>query len=368
MSSIKKQKHKEFRLNRSPRSYAIVAAPLSGLRISNHQLISVDYLIQDRQVSLLFHNKEKNTMRKTIILLMVLIALTINSTAQIPNNGFEDWRTVGNCIEPVNWYSFYSLFDSAGNYCPVTRSTDHYPESIGTYSVRIANDTTIWNSGEEPGSFLGWGMLLSTRLDDRPLFPLTGHPTSLCGYYKFLPQNGDTMNINIYLYHNGSEVSNGHLRSGASTSDWISFNLEFSSYEIADSARITLSASIEPKDGSGVKGNSVLYVDNLSFDVLISSLAEQIADKMPGTFVLDQNYPNPFNPSTTISFNLPERSFVSLKLFDLTGREVTTLVAAELPAGHQTIQWNAADMTSGVYFYHLQAGTHNATKKLVLIK
>ena len=98
---------------------------------------------------------------------------------------------------------------------------------------------------------------------------------------------------------------------------------------------------------------------------LTGVLASRIS---PNTFELMQNYPNPFNPSTTIAFNLPSRSFVSLKVFDVLGREVSTIVSQELQAGSYRREWNAANMTSGVYFYRIQAGTFAETKKLLLLK
>jgi Secretion system C-terminal sorting domain len=85
-------------------------------------------------------------------------------------------------------------------------------------------------------------------------------------------------------------------------------------------------------------------------------------------YSLNQNYPNPFNPSTTFSFNLPSRSFVSLKVFDLIGKEVATIVSEEMQAGNYSRQWNASDLPSGVYFYRLQAGSFAETKKLILLK
>jgi hypothetical protein len=89
---------------------------------------------------------------------------------------------------------------------------------------------------------------------------------------------------------------------------------------------------------------------------------------IPTGIVLQQCYPNPFNPSTIISFTLPTRSFVALKIFDLLGREVATLVSEEMSAGSYSKQWNAANMSSGIYFYRLQAGEVTETKKLVLVK
>jgi hypothetical protein len=86
------------------------------------------------------------------------------------------------------------------------------------------------------------------------------------------------------------------------------------------------------------------------------------------SYCLHQNYPNPFNPSTTISFTLPSRSFVSLKVFDVIGRGVVTILSEEMQAGNYFRRWNASDLPSGIYFYRLQAGSFAETKKLILLK
>jgi hypothetical protein len=88
----------------------------------------------------------------------------------------------------------------------------------------------------------------------------------------------------------------------------------------------------------------------------------------PKAFSLVQNYPNPFNLSTVFSFNLPSNSFVSLKLFDLLGREVATIVSEEMLAGSYSKQWNAKGISSGIYLYRLQEGSLSETKKLILLK
>jgi hypothetical protein len=99
----------------------------------------------------------------------------------------------------------------------------------------------------------------------------------------------------------------------------------------------------------------------------ITGVAENTAG-IPAEFSLKQNYPNPFNPVTTISFGLPEQSFVKLKVYDVTGREVATIVSEELPAGKYSRQWNAYGISNGVYYYRIQAGRFTETKKLVLVK
>ena len=89
---------------------------------------------------------------------------------------------------------------------------------------------------------------------------------------------------------------------------------------------------------------------------------------LPLTPLLEQNYPNPFNPTTTIKWQLPESGFVTLKIYDVLGREVSTLVNEELTAGtHETI-FNASSFSSGVYFYQLKVNHNVKTKKMILMK
>ena len=85
-------------------------------------------------------------------------------------------------------------------------------------------------------------------------------------------------------------------------------------------------------------------------------------------FALHQNYPNPFNPITTISYELPKAGKVSIKIFDLLGREITTLVDEYKNAGSYEVEFKANYLPSGVYFYQLKAGDYIFTKKMVLLK
>jgi hypothetical protein len=90
--------------------------------------------------------------------------------------------------------------------------------------------------------------------------------------------------------------------------------------------------------------------------------------QLPGSFTLSQNYPNPFNPSTQIQFSIPQAGFVSLKVYDMLGREVATLVHQELTPSSYSITWDAANVASGVYLYKLDAGNYSIAKKMVLMK
>ncbi len=89
---------------------------------------------------------------------------------------------------------------------------------------------------------------------------------------------------------------------------------------------------------------------------------------IPKEFTLYQNYPNPFNPTTTIQYELPQRSDVQITIYDLLGREVTTLVSQTQDAGYKSVQWNASQVSSGMYFYQIRAGNYLQTKKMVVLK
>ena len=85
-------------------------------------------------------------------------------------------------------------------------------------------------------------------------------------------------------------------------------------------------------------------------------------------YTLSQNYPNPFNPTTTITYQMPKTEFVTLKVYDILGREIATLVNEEKPAGNYEVNFIGSGLTSGIYFYQLKAGDYSETKKMILLK
>ncbi|MBI4811213.1 MAG: T9SS type A sorting domain-containing protein [Ignavibacteriales bacterium] len=318
-------------------------------------------------------------MKTFTFILMILMTVATTLNAQIPNNGFENWETTGNCMIPTGWYCPNNFADTSGSYFAVTRSADHYPPPVGNYSIRLENNVSLLPSWQGIG--MAWsGDSLGL---DNPAFPITGHPISLCGYYKFIPQNNDTMDIHIVLYKNGIDIAMGNFISFAPASDWTPFNIPISDYTDADSARIMMIAAYIDKEHSGVQGNSVLYVDNLSFDTLITTM-HLASSELPSKFYLAQNYPNPFNPVTIIRYSLPNdvgrngipTYMVTLTVYNLLGQEVAILVNEKREAGRYEVGFDASSLSSGVYFYRVVAGDPStisgqsfiSTKKFVLLK
>jgi len=109
-----------------------------------------------------------------------------------------------------------------------------------------------------------------------------------------------------------------------------------------------------------------LFSEKRRFSILRTGVASD--NDVPLEFSLSQNYPNPFNPSTSINYTLPKSAQVELRIYDLKGREIQVLVNGRNEAGKYTVDFNAADLQSGVYFYRLRAGNFVQTRKMIVVK
>ena len=287
-------------------------------------------------------------MRKFTIILTVFIGLTISANAQIPNSGFENWTTVGSYENPNGWVNC----NGNGNGIPITQSSDHYPASVGTSSVRIENYST-GSTGCSDFGFVNTALYLGYN---GPSFPITGHPSSFCGYYKFLPQNNDTMTISCGLYLNGVMVAIATLTTTNTVSNWTSFTIPFSSYTTADSANAGLCAFYSFNSAPKAQGNSILYVDNLSFDNLITSVQEQ-TDKN----TLLNIYPNPASDIVTLNIDNTNNAELTLYIYNVIG----TLVKSETLKQNQR-QINIGDLINGVYIVTLKSKDFTVNQRLII--
>ena len=188
-----------------------------------------------------------------------------------------------------------------------------------------------------------------------------------------LAEVGDTIYSNYYTRYMGnfaiflSEKNVNIFNKTVSNRIYMSENvLEYPAYILTQGFGLT-SYSFEYDFGyttDTLKGaiiNGVVYGDTT-----ITGIKEQ--KKIPQQFKLFQNYPNPFNPTTAISYRLSAYSHVSLKIYDVLGREVKTLVNENQAAGEHKTEWNAENVACGVYFYRIRAGEFVSTKKMLLIK
>jgi plastocyanin len=177
--------------------------------------------------------------------------------------------------------------------------------------------------------------------------------------FSFTPQSltvqvGDTVRWNAVQGHHNVRADDNSFTSGPpATAPW-TFNHVFASTG-------TNPYYCEPHGGPGGTGMSgtVIVTPAVSVDENKNVVKE---------FKLDQNYPNPFNPSTSIKFQIPSSGFVSLKVYDLLGREVSTLISEYKSSGNYEIEFNASKLTSGFYIYQLKSSSFIQTKKMLLLK
>lgn len=282
------------------------------------------------------------------------MSTTFSTNAQLPNNGFEDWTAFGNGMVPNGWWCSNDSVNPASSYFPITRSSDHYPNTIGDYSIRLECNPSLSNWA---GFAMAWPGTYSGS--DHPAFPVIGHPLSLCGYYKYLPQNGDMMDIRWFLYKNGQPVLNGYgeLLSGTAMPNWTPFRIGVtdSSYSVADSARIT----ITPFNWNGsIQGNSVLYIDNLSFDNPITGVDEKSMENLSFTL-----YPNPASDMFVVNINVRSIPNLTLNIFNNMGILVKTMVV-----NNNLQQINIDDLGKGIYIVEIRLNEWSKKQKLIVIR
>jgi hypothetical protein len=280
--------------------------------------------------------------RSYAIILGLLAICSVCALAQIPNPGFETW-SLG---VPNGWITNNAL----GVDTTVVRTTDAHS---GTYAAQ--GIVTTFASVTIPPT-------LSSQ------FPWTTKSSTLTGYYKYSPVGGDTLIIAALLAKSSTAIAAGIFKTTAAAASYTQFSIPITLFTVVTPDSAGVYFAIAPATGSALAhAGSTFKVDDVSLGGATS--VESNVGQTPQTYALQQNFPNPFNPATNISFSIPLQSAVHLSVIDLLGREVAVLVNDDLRnAGSYTITWNAAGVSSGVYFYRLQAGDFVSTRKLILLK
>jgi len=114
-----------------------------------------------------------------------------------------------------------------------------------------------------------------------------------------------------------------------------------------------------------------IYAQNVNFDGTLGNPPvgiDETQQSLPMDFMLYQNFPNPFNPATILAFSLPQTEFVTLKIYNILGEEVATIISGKLPPGRYEYRWNAGERVSGVYLYRLEVGGISKTRKMILLR
>ena len=162
---------------------------------------------------------------------------------------------------------------------------------------------------------------------------------------------------------NSTLAYSASLSSGSPLPSWLNFNPATQTFSGSPSSAGLSIIKVTVTDNDSAKA-SCTFTLNVSPHTAINPKGEQIVNE----YELFQNYPNPFNPNTKINFALPKQGLVTLKIYDITGREINTLVNEVKQAGYYTVDFNASHLSSGVYFYKIQSGDYSSVKRMVLIK
>jgi len=284
-----------------------------------------------------------------LIFSLFFSAIAYKTLAQnIPNGDFEEWTTNG---QPGAWFTnniyppplecrqvFMGYPPYSGDWC-IEGIVDSCPQLVTLFPPLIQSYD----------------------------IPLSSRPPALHGFYKYIPVGEDLFVASIQTYLNSVLIGKGILKSQQLVNDFTEFiiNIEYTTNDIPDVAiiKFTIDSSLA---SNKLHQGSKWYIDYLFFGPL--SDVEDEHTNIPNTFYLNQNYPNPFNPSTKIKYAVPQNSNVVIKVLDILGNEIETLVNEEKPTGTYEITWYAENLPSGVYFYQLKAGSFVETKKMLLLK
>jgi hypothetical protein len=160
------------------------------------------------------------------------------------------------------------------------------------------------------------------------------------------------VDANDALLQDISVTSNGNVMASVSSDSLYLSAVNFVGFD-------TLLIMVADDSGAVAKDTFVVEVQE------VTALEDLIT---PKKFALRQNYPNPFNPATMIRYQLAKNSKISLKIYDISGREITTLIDKNQPAGEYSVNFDARGLASGVYIYRLQAGSFEQTRKMMLLR
>ncbi len=290
-------------------------------------------------------------MNHKYILLSVIVAMFFGtfaqqSIAQIPNAGFENWVSG----DPVDW------------------TTTNAPPTIVNITQTAQSHSGALAAHGEVANFAGFAY--APNLISGPEaqgFPVSERHLAVHGWYKFNPAApGDVMLVTVAMLRPDTVIGGGTFATTVAQSTYAEFvaNIFYSFPSTPDTCYIAI--TIFGSGGLPTIGSS-FDVDDLSFGAPTTDVAEE-KNFLPGTFALSQNYPNPFNPSTQIRYTIPADGLTSLIVYDMLGREVAVLENSMKHAGTHTASFDASNLSSGVYMYKLQSGSHTETRSMVVMK
>ncbi len=265
-----------------------------------------------------------------------------------------------NVLEKENVYCWQNLNSFIIKYTVINREASAIDAINGwEFLPRIENtrsggDTVSYSSQSK--------IIIAKNIKAVGFKPLSENLKSLAAFYYYTGYEADTLFYDRLTYNSFDTLF--FTDPNASNVDAPALIPAFNSKTIAPGDSVVFYIAL----AFGENENAMLASMQQAQQKYNTITSVEGTDKLPTNYVLDQNYPNPFNPTTKISYQLPQSGYVNLKVFNTLGKEVASLVNEEKSAGHYKVDFNAQGLSSGIYFYTIQSGSFQETKKMILLK
>lgn len=296
-------------------------------------------------------------MKKNIFTLIIGSCITVSAFAQIPNNGFENWTSMGSYNDPDNWDQLNSMTSSMSIYT-CTKGT---PGNPGASYLKLTSKT-VSGMGVVPGVAVS-GVIDMVTYKPKSGFAYSQRPLNLTGSWQYMPSGSDQGFVGVYLTKWNTSMNMRDTIAMATQNltsmmmSWTSFtiNLNYMSTASPDSAIIIFSAS-----GSTPVNNSAMYIDNLAFSGTATGIKENTVNLINLTV-----FPNPSNEKVVLNYTLKSTENVVIKISDVTGKIVKELKPNGV-IGNNKQELNISNLSQGIYTITIQGDNSLSSQKLIV--
>ena len=317
-----------------------------------------------------------------------LYGITTSSAGDINSDGYNDFAVAG-----------YGYNNSTGRVCiffgsgePLSNCSISGPSRIPVGSVNVIyrstlpdgywtltnydntqaaivssnnHDSVLVDAGNERGHFVLFYQNISTILCSKHVYTDDPLPAELTSFTSSVTGNNIKLNWTTAseVNNSGFDVERSSIK-GQTSEEWVKAGF------VQGKGTTAAPSNYEFTDKGVAQGKYNYRLRQIDYNGNFKyyELAGVVCTGIPDNYNLSQNYPNPFNPITTISFDIPENGHITLKIYDILGKEIKTLVNEIKAAGYYKVQLNSTDLSSGTYFCRMEAGNYVAVKKLVVLK
>jgi len=273
------------------------------------------------------------------------------TTENVPNSDFEVWESnIRNYLDDWYYGDKYTINPSHPEIEPVSRTTD---AQHGTYAALL--QTYIF-----PDDTINGGISMGPQWNI-PGFKVNGRHQALTAYYKFFPENNDSMTVDVNMFKNHINIGDGAFQSSEQVTGYspLIVNIIYRDTIVPDSCHISIQQwTTKPR------GSSKLYIDNLNFDGFLSEVKQpEVTTEDISNFIV---YPNPITDMATVAFSISQDEHITIKMFDISGKKVAVIADGKYKAGNNIIKVSAEGLQKGFYFCVINSKDRIFSKKIII--